>query len=99
MRGSPSCRGSVAVAAPPPSAPRSANSPMAHHLRRFEILLPLTFNDGRKVPAELLELTLAELKIQFGGLSSDSQFTRGFDRNTSGDEFMVRLFADVADTA
>jgi hypothetical protein len=72
---------------------------MAQHLRRFEILLPLKFNDGTRVPAELLEQTKAELKREFGGLSSESQVIQGFDRDTDGEDTMVRLFADVPDTA
>ncbi len=72
---------------------------MAKHLRRFEILLPLRFNDGRAVPAELLEKTRSELKYQFGGLSSESQVIQGFDQDTTGEDKMVRIFADVPDTA
>jgi hypothetical protein len=71
---------------------------MSQHLRRFEILLPLKFNDGSPVPASLLEETRAELKREFGGLSSESQVIQGFDRDTTGEDKMVRLFADVADT-
>ena len=72
---------------------------MTQHLRRFEILLPLRYNDGRPVPSALLEQTRAELKYQFGGLSSESQIIQGFDRDTTGEDKMVRIFADVPDTA
>lgn len=72
---------------------------MTQHLRRFEILLPLRYNDGRPVPSTLLEETRAELKYQFGGLSSESQIIQGFDRDTTGEDKMVRIFADVPDTA
>ena len=72
---------------------------MAKHLRRFEVLLPLKYNDGRAVPAELLEETRAELKYQFGGLSSESQVIQGFDQGTTGEDKMMRLFADVQDSA
>lgn len=72
---------------------------MSQHLRRFEILLPLRYNDGRTVPVELLDETRAELKYQFGGLSSESQVIQGFDRDTTGDDKMIRIFADVPDTA
>jgi hypothetical protein len=71
---------------------------MATHLRRFEILLPLKYNDGRDVPPELLEETRAELKYQFGGLSSESQVIQGFDRGTTSEDKMVRIFADVRDS-
>ena len=70
-----------------------------NQLRRFEILLPLRYNDGRAVPLELLEQTRAELKYQFGGLSSESQVIQGFDRDTTGEDKMIRMFADVPDTA
>lgn len=72
---------------------------MSQHLRRFEILLPLKHNDGRAVPPTLLEQTRAELKYQFGGLSSESQVIQGFDRDTTGEDKMIRIFADVPDTA
>ena len=46
------------------------------HFRRFEILLPLRFNDGRPVPKELLEKTHEELKYEFGALSLETQETQ-----------------------
>lgn len=73
---------------------------MAQHLRRYEVLLPLFFNDGQRVPVELLEQTRAEIERQVGGLSMETQRIRGFDADTAGGEDkMVRLFADVPDTA
>ena len=36
-------------------------------LRRYEILVPLLFNDGRPVPEPLLAQTFAELRERFGG--------------------------------
>lgn len=44
--------------------------------RRFEILLPLRFNDGQSVPDELIADTLLELRDQFGAASGESQTTR-----------------------
>ncbi len=38
-------------------------------LRRYEILVPLVFNDGRSVPEALLVETFAELRTQFGAAS------------------------------
>jgi hypothetical protein len=46
----------------------------------------------------LLEETRAEMKYQFGGLSSESQVIQGFDRGTTGEDKMVRIFADVGDS-
>jgi hypothetical protein len=72
---------------------------MAQHLRRYEILLPLYFNDGRRVPAALLEQTRSEIEQRLGSVSVETQPIRGFDADTAGDEDkMVRLFVDVQDT-
>ena len=39
---------------------------MAKPFRRYEMLLPLRFNDGKSVPAELIADTLLELlKVRF----------------------------------
>lgn len=38
-------------------------------LRRYEILLPLQFNDGRPVPDALLGETLVELRSRFGAVT------------------------------
>lgn len=38
-------------------------------LRRFEILLPLRFNDGRNIPADLLADAVLEVVDQFGSVS------------------------------
>jgi hypothetical protein len=46
-------------------------------LRRYEILLPLRFNDGQSVPDELISDTLLELEIRFGAVSWDTQGIRG----------------------
>ena len=45
--------------------------------RRYEILLPLQFNDGEAVPDELLWQTVEELEAHFGAISWDSQVVRG----------------------
>ena len=37
--------------------------------RRYEILLPLRFNDGRRVPEVLVGETLVELRRQFGAVT------------------------------
>ena len=67
--------------------------------RRYEILLPLQFNDGREVPASLLWETVEELEGHFRAVSWESQVVRGMwqhegvvfrDNNT-------RLVMDVED--
>ena len=69
-------------------------------LRRFEILVPLHFNDGTAVPQELLEQTQRDLEERFGAVSSEGQVIRGFDRDTGQTEDqLVRYFTDVPDTS
>lgn len=50
---------------------------MSRVLRRFELLLPLRFNDGRAVPDEMLADTLLELESRFGAVSCETQTIRG----------------------
>ena len=72
---------------------------MEESLRRYEILLPLHFNDGRAVPAQSLAQTRLELKERFGAISIESQVIRGEDEESgsTGDRLM-RFFVDVPDT-
>lgn len=68
--------------------------------RRYEILLPLRFNDGAQVPEQLLVDTLFELRERFGAVSSETQLIQGQWQHAGQihrDELM-RLFIDVADT-
>src|SRR5262245_59113843 len=69
-------------------------------LRRYEIIVPLQFNDGRPVPESLIWETVEELERQFGAVSWETQVIRGVwqsegvvfrDNNT-------RLYLDVDDT-
>ena len=45
--------------------------------RRYEILLPRRFNDGRPVPKALLAETLLELENRFGAVSTETQIILG----------------------
>ncbi len=45
---------------------------MSRSLRRFEILLPLRFNDGQPVPDDLVASTLLELEQRFGAVSAET---------------------------
>ena len=68
--------------------------------RRYEILLPLKFNDGRSVPEDMLAGTLQEIEQRLGPLSFESQEIHGVwqhDGHTYRDK-QVRVFVDVADT-
>jgi hypothetical protein len=73
---------------------------MSSTLRRFEILLPLRFNDGEPVPDELIGETLLELRQRFGAVSAETQVIRGhwqFQGEVFRDD-LVRVFVDVADS-
>ena len=72
---------------------------MSRSLRRYEILLPLRFNDGRLVPDDLVADTLLELEQRFGAVSAETQTIRGLWRN-EGESYrddLIRVFVDVAD--
>lgn len=73
---------------------------MSNTYRRFEILLPLRFNDGQHVPDELIGETVLELRRQFGAVSSETQVIRGIwehEGHVYRDE-LARVFVDAADT-
>ena len=74
---------------------------MSKSYRRYEILLPLKFNDGQPIPDELIGTTLRELRSQFGSISAESQTSHGTWSNL-GQEYrddLVRVFVDVQDKA
>lgn len=67
--------------------------------RRFEILLPLRFNDARPVPEDLIADTLLELRERFGAVSCETQTIRGVWQH-EGQVFrddLVRVFVDTPD--
>jgi len=67
--------------------------------RRYEILLPLKFNDGRAVPRELLSDTLLKLEERFGAVSCETQVIQGswhHGQERFRDD-LVRAFVDVED--
>lgn len=70
-------------------------------LRRYEILVPLLFNDGQPVPEDLLAKTFAELKEKFGAASWETQAVRGAweHEGTVYQENLTRFFVDVPDLA
>ena len=73
---------------------------MSTFYRRYEILLPRRFNDGRAVPPRLVTETLIELRSQFGAASCETQTIRGqwqHEAEIYHDE-LVRVFVDVEDT-
>jgi hypothetical protein len=50
---------------------------MSSKWRRFEVLLPLQFNDGSDVPAELLAAAVLEIVDHFGAVSYETQNVEG----------------------
>ena len=50
---------------------------MSSKWRRFEVLLPLQFNDGREVPAEWLAEAVLEVVDHFGAASYVTQKVEG----------------------
>jgi hypothetical protein len=67
--------------------------------RRYEILLPLKFNDGQPVPWTLIGDTLIELRRRFGAVSWETQIIHGIwqHQETEFRDELVRLFVDVPD--
>ena len=74
---------------------------MSRSLRRYEILLPLQFNDGQPVPNELVGDVLLELRRKFGAVSLETQTIRGIwqHEEISYRDDLTKLFVDVTDTA
>ena len=72
---------------------------MSRLVRRFEVLLPLRFNDGTPVPDGAVADTLLELEQRFGAVSCETQTIRGQWRHEgqSYRDDLIRLFVDVAD--
>ncbi len=72
---------------------------MSRALRRFEILLPRRFNDGRPVPDHLIADTILELRERFGAVSCETQVIRGMwehEAEVYRDD-LVRVFVDADD--
>jgi hypothetical protein len=72
---------------------------MSRMVRRFEVLLPLRFNDGTAVPDDAVTDTLLELEQRFGAVSCETQTIRGQWRHEgqSYRDDLIRVFVDVAD--
>ena len=69
-------------------------------LRRYEILLPLRFNNGQPVPPELVAGAMLKLREHFGAVSWESQTIQGQWQHEGivYRDDLARLFVDVADT-
>ncbi len=72
---------------------------MSSSWRRFEVLLPLRFNDGRDIPGEWLAEAVLEVVDRFGAASYETQKVEGHWRHggvTYRDD-LVRMVVDVPD--
>jgi hypothetical protein len=74
---------------------------MSSKWRRYEVLLPLQFNDGRDVPAELLAQAVLEIVDHFGAASYETQTVEGHWRHGSVlyRDNLVKIVVDVPDSA
>src|SRR5205823_3328714 len=74
---------------------------MSSKWRRFEVLLPLQFNDGRDVPSERLAEAVLEVVGNFGAASYETQKVEGHWRQAGVmyRDNLVRLVVDVPDLA
>ena len=73
---------------------------MSSNWRRFEVLLPLQFNDGREVPPEWLSEAVLEVVDRFGAASYETQKVEGHWRHGSVAyrDNLVRIVVDVPDS-
>lgn len=72
---------------------------MSSKLRRFEILLPLQFNDGRNVPGDWLAEAVLEIVEKFDAASYETQKVEGHWRyqGVLYRDNLVKIVIDTAD--
>ncbi len=73
---------------------------MSSSLRRYEVLLPLQFNDGREIPPEWLADAVLEVVGKFGAASHETQRIEGHWRHAGVlyRDTLVRIVVDVPDS-
>lgn len=73
---------------------------MSSKWRRFEVLLPLQFNDGRDVPSEWLADAVLEIVDRFGASSYETQRVEGHWRHAGMlyRDNLVKVVVDVPDS-
>jgi hypothetical protein len=74
---------------------------MSSKWRRFEVLLPLQFNDGKDVPPEWLAEAVLDVVGHFGAASYETQKVEGHWRHAGVlyRDNLVRLVVDAPDTS
>jgi hypothetical protein len=72
---------------------------MSSKWRRFEVLLPLRYNDGQAVPPEWLAEAVLEIVDHFGAASYETQKVEGHWRHGGilYRDDLVRVVVDVPD--
>jgi hypothetical protein len=67
--------------------------------RRFEVMLPRQFNDGREVPPEWITLAVLEIGDQFGSVSYETQIIEGRWQQAGATyrDNLARIVVDVPD--
>ena len=73
---------------------------MSSKLRRFEILLPLQFNDGREIPSDWLAEAVLEIVKKFDAASYETQKVEGHWRNQGVlyRDNLVKIVVDISDS-
>ena len=68
--------------------------------RRYELLLPIRYNDGSPVEAEKMDEVIGELSAHFGGVTFHPEHLRGvwLHQEERFEDSNVRLVVDVEDT-
>jgi hypothetical protein len=74
---------------------------MSNKWRRFEVLLPVKFNDGRAIPRKVLGEAVMEIVANFGAASYETQTVEGhwLHEGTMYRDDSTRLVVDLPDTA
>ena len=74
---------------------------MSNSWRRFEVMLPLQFNDGRDVPPDWLAEAVLEVADHFGAASYETQKVEGHWRHGGVvyRDNLVRVVVDLPDFA
>lgn len=74
---------------------------MSSRWRRFEVLLPLQFNDAREIPPEWLAEAVLEVVDYFGAASYETQKVEGHWRHSGilYRDDLVKIIVDVPDSA
>src|SRR5438477_1791374 len=74
---------------------------MSSKWRRYEVLLPLRFNDGKEVPGDWIAEAVLEVVDHFGAASYETQKVEGHWRHSGVlyRDNLVRVVVDAEDTS